>query len=125
MANMPNKNRKYQLPQQPPRKTFIHRLDMRVALNREMMDRYHEVTDDLGGEGNLSYIQRSLIERALWLEYYCSLQERELAAGAGGFDPAKWTQACSSLQGIYAKIGISRVSKDVTDLATYIKAIEA
>jgi hypothetical protein len=39
MADMPNKNRKYQLPQQPPRKTFIHRLDMRVALNREMMDR--------------------------------------------------------------------------------------
>ena len=103
---------------------WLDGLDGRLGLARELRQRFETLTNDLGGSDSLSYSQRSLCERALWLEYWLSRQEAELANG-GEFDVGKWVQAANSLQGIFAKLGLKRVPKDVTNLQTWIKRREA
>ena len=94
-------------------------LDGRTAIAQVMRERYQAFTNDLGGVERLSYAQRSLVERALWLEYWLAQQEQALAGGAD-FDVGKWTQAANSLQGILSKLGLDRVARDVPDLAQYL-----
>jgi hypothetical protein len=98
---------------------WLTALDGRLSLARELRARYSELTDDLGGADRLSYAQRSLCERALWLEYWLTQQERELASGKD-FDAGKWTQACNALSGLFAKLGLQRKVRDVPDLATFL-----
>lgn len=107
------------LPGPPERQTasWLSRLDGRLAIAQEMRRRYQALVDDLGGEGQLSYMQRSLIERALWLEYWLAEQERALAEGRD-FDVGKWVQAVNSLQGLYSRLGIgSATSSSPASLA--------
>jgi len=99
---------------------WLDGLDGRLGLARELRQRFETLTNDLGGSGSLSYAQRSLCERALWLEYWLATQERDLANGAE-FDVGRWVQAANSLQGIFAKLGLERVAKDVPDLQDWIK----
>lgn len=99
---------------------WLDAMDYRTALARELRDRFETVCTDLGGRDSLSYMQRSLVERALWLEYWLSQQERELAKG-NDFEVGRWTQAANSLQGIYSKLGLERKARDVPDLQTYLK----
>ena len=109
--------------QAPPAKFaqgWISELDGRYAVAQVMRERYRAFTDDLGGADRLSYPQRSLVERALWLEYWLAQQEQSLAKGQD-FDIARWTQAANSLQGILSKLGLERKAKDVPDLQTYLK----
>ena len=103
---------------------WLDGLDGRLGLARELRQRFETLTNDLGGSDSLSYAQRSLCERALWLEYWLATQEKDLANG-GEFDVGKWTQATNSLQGIFAKLGLKRVPKDVPDLQDWIKQREA
>ena len=99
---------------------WLDSLDYRTAMAKEMRDRFVALTNDLGGADRLSYAQRSLCERALWLEFWLASQERSLAAGAE-FDAVKWTQACNSLQGIFTKLGLKRVPRDVPDLSQWLR----
>ena len=100
---------------------YLDRLDGRTAIAVDMRHRWQQITDDLGGEATLSYSQRSLVERALWLEHWLAVQERALADGDyGAFDAGRWTQACNALQGILKTLGIERKAKDVTSLSDYI-----
>lgn len=99
---------------------WIGQLDGRTQIAQVMRERFSLFTDDLGGAGQLSYAQRSLVSRALWLEHWLIMQEQELAQG-GDFDVGKWVQACNSLQGILSKLGLHRHSKDIPDLSTYLK----
>lgn len=92
---------------------WLDALDGRLTLARELRERYQVLTDDLGGADHLSYAQRSLCERALWLEFWLARQEQELAAGKD-FDAGKWTQACNALSGLFAKLGLERRARDVT-----------
>ena len=104
--------------QMPPDKFsagWLQELDKRTGIAQLMQHRYQIFTDDLGGVDRLSYAQRSLVERSLWLEYWLASQERELASG-GEFDVGKWTQAVNSLQGILSKLGLSRQARDVPSL---------
>ena len=101
---------------------YLDRLDGRTAIAVDMRHRWQQITADLGGEDRLSYAQRSLVERALWLEHWLAVQERALADGDyGAFDAGRWTQACNSLQGILKTLGIERRAKEVTDLQTYLR----
>src|SRR5690554_1127904 len=102
---------------------WLDALDFRTAMAREMRDRFVALTNDLGGADRLSYAQRSLCERALWLEYWLASQERSLATGSE-FDAGKWTQACNALQGIFTKLGLNRVPRDVPDLSEWIRERE-
>ncbi len=103
---------------------YLDRLDGRSRVAVDMRARWQALTDDLGGAGQLSYAQRSLCERALWLEHWLHVQEQALADGDhASFDAGRWTQACNALQGILVKLGLERKARDVTpDLQTYIRA---
>jgi len=110
----------------PPNKFtqgWLAELDGRTGIAQVMRQRYEAFTNDLGGVSQLSYAQRSLVERSLWLEYWLAQQEQALAAGAQ-FDIGKWTQAANALQGILSKLGLERTTRDVPDLATFMKQRE-
>ena len=101
---------------------YLDRLDGRTSIAVTMRGRWQAMTDDLGGVDQLSYSQRSLVERALWLEHWLAVQEEALASGQYEvFDAGKWTQACNSLMGILKTLGIERRAKDVTDLQSYLR----
>ncbi len=99
---------------------WLESLDGRTAVAQAMRERWQQFTDDLGGAERLSYGQLSLVERALWLEFWLSSQEQALASGSE-FDVGKWVQAANSLQGILAKLGLERVARDIPDLAQYLQ----
>ena len=101
---------------------WLTELDGRTAIAQDMRERYQTLTSDLGGADRLSYGQRSLCERALWLEYWLRQQEQALAAGSD-FDAGKWVQGANSLQGLLAKLGLQRQAHDVTDLADYLAKV--
>ena len=110
--------------QMPPDKFsagWLQELDKRTGIAQLMQHRYQIFTDDLGGVDRLSYAQRSLVERALWLEFWLASQEKALASG-DDFDVGRWTQAANSLQGILSKLGLQRIAKDVPDLGEYLAA---
>lgn len=100
---------------------WLEQLDGRTGIAQAMRERHRAFTDDLGGITRLSYAQRSLVERALWLEFWLQTQEQALASG-GEFDVGRWTQAANALQGILAKLGLDRVAKDAPDLAAFLAA---
>ena len=100
---------------------WLSELDGRTGIAQVMRERYAAFTADLGGAEHLSYAQRSLVERALWLEYWLAQQEQGLATGAE-FDVGKWVQAANSLQGILSKLGLDRQARDVPHLSSFIKA---
>ena len=127
-ANM-QANNNTDSPKEPPVSAkfangWLDDLDGRLILAKELRQRYQTLTNDLGGVDCLSYAQRSLCERALWLEYWLATQEKELANG-DEFDVGKWVQAANSLQGIFAKLGLERVARNVPDLQDWIKRREA
>jgi|TARA_R100000501_G_C2619364_1_gene112726 hypothetical protein len=103
---------------------WLSELDGRTGIAQVMRQRYDAFTSDLGGADRLSYGQRSLVERALWLEYWLAQQEQGLASGRD-FDVGKWVQAANSLQGILSKLGLERVAHNVPDLADYLSRREA
>jgi hypothetical protein len=103
---------------------WLDSLDGRLGLARDMRARFDEIATDLGGIDGLSYARRSLIERALWAEFWLAAQEKDLAQG-GEFDAARWTQACNALLGLYRSIGLDRVAKRVPSLSEYLRQREA
>lgn len=101
---------------------FLASLDGRTEIAKVMRERWENLTDDLGGAENLSYPQRSLVERSLWLEHHLIQLEQALASGAE-FDSSKWVSSCNSLLGIYNKLGIERRARDVGDLHEYLSGL--
>ena len=84
----------------------------------ELRQRQLSLSDDLGGIEALSYQQRALIDRAIFLEFHLQQQELRLATGAD-FDSGSWVQAANSLSGIFSKLGLQRKAKDVS-LSQYV-----
>ena len=102
-----------------PAPGWLAALDGRTAIAQDMSARFAEICADLGGVDGLSYMTRSLIERALWLEYWLAAQERDLAEGKD-LDAGRYVQAANGLQGIFSKLGLERRPQDVTSLGAYI-----
>lgn len=103
---------------------YLDALDGRSAIAAELRARYAEVCSDLGGSDYLSYLQRSLVERAIWSEYWISQQEIALAKGED-FDAGKYVQAVNSYTGLAAKLGLTRVPRDVTGLERYLREVDS
>ncbi|MDN4501379.1 hypothetical protein QX776_03160 [Alteromonadaceae bacterium BrNp21-10] len=111
---------KQSAPQETYSANWMQSLDGRTAIAQELRQRHIALTDDLGGLEQLSYQQKALVERALWLEYHLQQEELKLANGQE-FDSGKWTQACNALQGIFGKLGLNRVAKTIPALKEYVK----
>jgi hypothetical protein len=92
---------------------WLPALDKRTAISAEMRTRFVALTNDLGGSIDISYAQRSLCERALWLEYWLSKQEQALANGTD-FNVGGWIQGCNSLLGILSRLGLKKKARTVS-----------
>ena len=99
---------------------WLKNLDGRTALAVEMRQRQQALTDDLGGADRLSYQQRALVDRALFLELHLQQEEIKLATGQE-FDAGRWVQSCNALTGIFKTLGLHRVAKQAQDLNSYIR----
>lgn len=101
---------------------WIDQLDGRTQIAAAMNARYKAFTDDLGGEQSLSYAQKSLVERALYLEMWIATQELALAQGkTEDFDRGGWIQALNGLQGLLSKLGLHRQAREM-NLGDYMAA---
>lgn len=99
---------------------WIERLDGRTSIAKAVSERLHALTNDLGGVESLSYQQRSLCKRAIWMEAIIEQQEAELARG-GEVDQGRLTQAVNSLIGLLKTLGLERRAREVPTLHDYIK----
>jgi len=57
---------------------FVAKLDGRTEVARMLRANYELIVADLGGEDELSYFQRSLIERALWMSAFAGMTVRDV-----------------------------------------------
>ena len=94
-------------------------MDKRTSIAQDLHQRHIALCDDLGGIETLSYQQRALIDRCIFLEYHLQQEEMKLATG-GDFDSGKWVQACNSLNGLFSKLGLQRQKRELS-LNQYVK----
>ncbi len=101
---------------------ILSELDQRTALARELHERLDALMDDLGGRDHLSYQQRVLCERAIFLELWCQREEAKLCRGGDMVAVAQWTQASNALAGLLGKLGLERQAKHIPTLHEYLKS---
>lgn len=109
------------LPVIPPdafSETFLEDLDGRSAIARELKRRLSELEANLGGSEQLSYQQRSLAKRAVFIEYRLEAIELELARGTT-VDIDVWTKLIAALVRLFDKLGLKRRAKEI-DLKGYL-----
>ena len=100
---------------------WLASLDARTSVAQAMRSRYLEITNDLGGEDSLSYLQKSLIARYMWAEFWVQQQEQVMAKGEE-VDIGKYVQASNNLVGLSNRLGLERKTKDVPNLSDYLAA---
>ena len=99
---------------------WVAHLDGRTTLSRAIRARLHALQTDLGGEDSLSYQQRSLCRRAVWLEAMIEQQEFVLSKG-DTVDQGRLTQAVNSLIGLYRVLGLERKPRPAPTLGELIQ----
>ncbi|AEG31545.1 hypothetical protein [Thiomicrospira cyclica] len=100
---------------------WLEGLDGRTGVARDLKERYKELTDDLGGFKNLSYQQRALCSRALFIEYNLKKQEEDMALGKD-FDPGVYAQSVNTLIGLFRMLGIERKKQEAITLNDFIES---
>lgn len=92
--------------QNPARLTngYLDSLDGRLSVAQSMRDRFRAFTDDLGGIDALTYPQRGMVERAVWLEYCLAQQEQCLARGHS-VDMDSYTQGVNAYRELITGLG--------------------
>jgi hypothetical protein len=111
---------KHTTPQAKYTTDWLKNIDKRTSIAQELQQRHTALCDDLGGIETLSYQQRALIDRCIFLEYHLQQEEMKLATGSE-FDSSKWVQACNSLNGLFTKLGLNKQAKEITTLSQYVK----
>jgi hypothetical protein len=105
------------------REDFAAVMDGRSRLAREVRDRLSALVADLGGEDALSHAQRSLCQRAVWLELCIEHEETRIAEG-GGVDIGPHTQLVGGLVGVYRLLGLKRQAREAR-LSDYLRRGES
>ena len=100
---------------------WLEKLDGRTRLAQAVHRRYETLAADLGGLDALSYQQRSICKRAIWMEAIIEQQEAALARGEE-VDQGKLTQAVNTLIGLLKTLGLERKATDVPDLQSYLRS---
>lgn len=98
---------------------WLAKLDGRTQIARAIRDRLDELQNDLGGADALSYQQRSLCKRTIWLEAIVEQQEIALSKGEE-VDQGKLTQAVNSLIGLFKTLGLERKARDAPTIQDWI-----
>lgn len=99
---------------------WLTSLDGRTQVAQVLKQRQQELCDDLGGLTQLSYQQRALVDRALFLEYHLQQEEMKLATGQE-FDSGRWVQSCNALLGVFRTLGLQRQAKTLPALQQYMR----
>jgi hypothetical protein len=95
--------------------------DGRSATARRFKDLVEDIAADLGGKALLSEGQKQLIRRAAMLSAECERQEALAARGEAEFDVELYGMICDRLGRLFGRLGLERVSRDVTpDLRSYL-----
>ncbi len=102
---------------------FMASMDGRTLVARELRDRLHALSADLGGWSSLSYQERSLCRRLIHLERLVEQKELRLATG-GRFRPMDenvYFNSINALSGLLSKIGLKRRVK-ILALGDYLQS---
>lgn len=105
------------------RADWIEALDGRTRLARAVHERLATLYSDLGGGadgGGLSYQQRSLCRRVVWLEVLIETRESALARGQA-IDEGAHTQSVNALSGLLSKLGLARRAREAPSLDDYLR----
>ena len=118
---------KSQLPTEIPERytsSFLDELDGRSRVARELRSRWSALANAQGGERELSYMRRSLVNRFIHLECWLENQEAALANGQK-IDEAKYFAALNSFAGLLGKLGLERRTKPIGNtLAELLKGMD-
>jgi hypothetical protein len=101
---------------------FIERLSKRYSLARIVSGRLQALEAHCGGD--LSYIQRSLIKRTVWLELLTESYEQKVASGEQ-VDVGALTQLNNTLKGLYKDLGIKPTAKPLQTLREVMEELAA
>lgn len=93
---------------------FAERLSKRYALARIVHERRSALEAHWGG-GDLSYVQRAMVKRVVWLELLAETHEQRVASGEV-VDVGAITQISNTLRGYYKEIGIKPTARPVRSL---------
>lgn len=103
---------------------WLCRLDGRTKLAQAARMRLEDLHANLGGRDALSYQERSLCKRIVWLEAQIEQREAALARGEE-IDEGRHTQSVNALVGLLKAIGLERRQRDVPTLSEYLANREA
>jgi hypothetical protein len=106
---------------------FLEKMDLRTTLYNNLNTSYKQVVRDLGGAGNLSRLELSLIERFVYCELLIRKTELEMANSDNGSQKKflmKWVRLNNAINSIIAKLGISKRKTQESDLAKYLEERE-
>jgi hypothetical protein len=98
--------------------TFLEQLDKRTYLFRVITAREQEILSDLGGAETLSYFERSLVRKAVWLEAMMDMTSTRVALNAD--EIGRYTQMLNAYSGLAAKLGLKRKARKAHDLQAYL-----
>lgn len=93
---------------------FIEKLSKRYTLTRIVRERLEALEAHVGG-GDLSYIQRSLMKRLIWLELITELHEQRFVNGEA-VDIGALTQLNNALKGLYKALGLKPQARPIRRL---------
>jgi hypothetical protein len=93
---------------------FIDKLSKRYSLARIVRERRDALEAHCGGE--LSYVQRALVKRTVWLELLAETYEQKVANGEQ-IDVGALTQLNNTLKGFYKDLGVHRTARPARSLA--------
>lgn len=100
---------------------WLDSLDRRASYPRLLLSRRDALVSDLGGADALSYQQRTLAERAIYLEAVTQQMEAKHAQGEQ-LNTFQYIAAINALGNIFKTLGMQRAARKTANLAEYIEA---
>lgn len=97
---------------------FLEAMDGRARVARTLRDRMRALLADLGGPDQLSYMERSLVKRAIHVERLIEKRELTLAHG-GTVDDQAYFSGITALSSLFSKLGLKRRAKQLPSLHEY------
>jgi hypothetical protein len=95
---------------------FLETMDSRLAVVRELRQKFKNYCQDLGGEAELSWKQKGLTKRLLHVEGLCESKEASLVKGEA-IDEVKYLNEVETYRRLCTTLGIKKHPRLVGTLA--------